>query len=156
MLVTAWPLVTEIALTVPSWAATISFSSFIASNINKVWPFLTVSPTATSIFKIVPAIGDKTGVSPADLGASTTAGFSSCIVWFDSVTLSSSGELKFVHSAEDKNVKLNINVGSYTQQSLYITLPKNDYIEPAAEEVIIEEEQSWIQGIINTVSNIFK
>ena len=42
------------------------------------------------------------------------------------------------------------------KQAIYITLPKNDYIEPAAEEVIIEEEQSWIQGIIKTVSNIFK
>ena len=42
------------------------------------------------------------------------------------------------------------------KQAIYITLPKNDYIEPAAEEVIIEEEQSGISGIINTVSNIFK
>ena len=43
-----------------------------------------------------------------------------------------------------------------SKQTIYMTLPKNDYIEPAAEEVIIEEEQSWISGIISTISNIFK
>ncbi|MBQ3145976.1 MAG: hypothetical protein IJB90_05450 [Clostridia bacterium] len=43
-----------------------------------------------------------------------------------------------------------------SKQTIYMILPKNDYIEPAAEEVIIEEEQSGIRGIINTISNIFK
>lgn len=43
-----------------------------------------------------------------------------------------------------------------SKQTIYMTLPKNDYIEPAAEEVIIEDEQSGIKGIINTISNIFK
>lgn len=43
-----------------------------------------------------------------------------------------------------------------SKQTIYITLPKNDYIEPAAEEVIIEENQGGIKGIINTISNIFK
>ena len=43
-----------------------------------------------------------------------------------------------------------------SKQTIYMTLPKNDYIEPAAEEVIIEEEQSLISGIISTISNIFK
>lgn len=43
-----------------------------------------------------------------------------------------------------------------SKQTTYITLPKTDYIEPAAEEVIIEEEQSGIKGIINAISNIFK
>lgn len=43
-----------------------------------------------------------------------------------------------------------------SKQTTYITLPKTDYIEPAAEEVIIEEEQSGIKGIINVISNIFK
>ena len=42
-----------------------------------------------------------------------------------------------------------------SKQTIYVTLPKNDYIEPAAEEVIIEE-QSGIQCIINTIMNIFK
>lgn len=43
-----------------------------------------------------------------------------------------------------------------SKQTTYITLPKSDYIEPAAEQVIIEEEESGIKGIINTIKNIFK
>lgn len=43
-----------------------------------------------------------------------------------------------------------------SKQTIYITLPKNDYIEPAAEEVIIEENEGGIKGIINAISNIFK
>lgn len=43
-----------------------------------------------------------------------------------------------------------------SKQTIYITLPKNDYIEPASEEVIIEEEETGIKGIINTITNIFK
>ncbi len=43
-----------------------------------------------------------------------------------------------------------------SKQTVYITLPKNDYIEAASEEVIIEDEQSGLKGIINSLSNIFK
>jgi len=43
-----------------------------------------------------------------------------------------------------------------SKQTIYITLPKTDYIEPAAEEVIIEEKQGGIKGIISVISNIFK
>ena len=43
-----------------------------------------------------------------------------------------------------------------SKQTIYITLPKNDYIEPASEEVIIEESETGIKGIINTITNIFK
>ena len=43
-----------------------------------------------------------------------------------------------------------------SKQTIYITLPKNDYIEPASEEVIIEENETGIKGIINTITNIFK
>lgn len=43
-----------------------------------------------------------------------------------------------------------------SKQTIYITLPKNDYIEPASEEVIIEENEKGIKGIINTITNIFK
>ena len=46
--------------------------------------------------------------------------------------------------------KLNSN------QTIYITLPKTDYIEPAAEQVVIEEKQSGIKGIISGIENIFK
>ena len=43
-----------------------------------------------------------------------------------------------------------------SKQTIYITLPKSDYIEPAAEEVIIEDKESGIKGIINAITNIFK
>lgn len=43
-----------------------------------------------------------------------------------------------------------------SKQTTYITLPKNDYIEPAAEEVIINEKESGIKGIINIISGLFK
>lgn len=43
-----------------------------------------------------------------------------------------------------------------SKQTIYMTLPKSDYIEPAAEEVIIEENESSIKSIINAISNIFK
>lgn len=42
-----------------------------------------------------------------------------------------------------------------SRQITYITLPKNDYIEPATEGVIIEEDTNWFEDIINAVSNIF-
>ncbi|MDO5555362.1 MAG: hypothetical protein Q4G09_01515 [Clostridia bacterium] len=42
-----------------------------------------------------------------------------------------------------------------SKQTVYITLPKNDYIEPATEEVIIEEE-TGIKSIINKIITIFK
>lgn len=43
-----------------------------------------------------------------------------------------------------------------SKQTTYITLPKTDYIEQAAEEVIIEENQGVIKGIISGIGNIFK
>ena len=43
-----------------------------------------------------------------------------------------------------------------SKQTTYVTLPKNDYVEAATEQVVIEEEQSWFQGIINIITNIFK
>lgn len=43
-----------------------------------------------------------------------------------------------------------------SKQTTYITLSKSDYIESATEEVIIEEKESWFEGIINAIANIFK
>ena len=43
-----------------------------------------------------------------------------------------------------------------SKQTISITLPKSDYIEPAAEEVIIKEQEDGIKGIINAIVNIFK
>ena len=43
-----------------------------------------------------------------------------------------------------------------SKQTIYMTLPKNDYIEPASEEVVIDEKESPFKVIINTIKNIFK
>ena len=43
-----------------------------------------------------------------------------------------------------------------SKQTIYITLPKNDYIEPASEEVVIEEKETGIKGVINTIISLFK
>ena len=41
------------------------------------------------------------------------------------------------------------------KQTVYLTLPKKDYVEPGAEEVVIEENIGIIQSIINFITNIF-
>ena len=43
-----------------------------------------------------------------------------------------------------------------SKQTIYATLPKTDYIEPASEQVVIEEKDSPLKVIINTIKNIFK
>ena len=43
-----------------------------------------------------------------------------------------------------------------SKQTIYATLPKTDYIEPASEEVVIDEKDSPLEVIINTIKNIFK
>ncbi len=37
------------------------------------------------------------------------------------------------------------------KQTVYITLPKKDYVEATTEKVIIEEEKSWIQEIADWI-----
>ena len=41
------------------------------------------------------------------------------------------------------------------KQKIFINLPKRDYVEPAAEEIIIEEDENWLTSIINSIKNIF-
>jgi len=38
-----------------------------------------------------------------------------------------------------------------SKQTVYISLPKKDYVEPATEEVIIEEEKTLLESIINKI-----
>ena len=42
------------------------------------------------------------------------------------------------------------------RQIIYVSLPKSDYIEPAAEKVEIEDENTGVKGIINKIVNMFK
>ncbi len=37
------------------------------------------------------------------------------------------------------------------KQTIYVTLPKKDYVESASEEVVIEEEKNWFQQLIDKI-----
>lgn len=39
------------------------------------------------------------------------------------------------------------------KQTVYITLPKKDYVESASEEVIVKEEKNWFEQIIDKILN---
>ena len=41
-------------------------------------------------------------------------------------------------------------------QKVYISLPKQDYIEVPTEEINIEEEKNFLQKIIESITNLFK
>lgn len=42
------------------------------------------------------------------------------------------------------------------KQTVYVSLPKKDYVEPATEKVIIQpEEKGWMDEVIDKVSSIF-
>jgi len=43
-----------------------------------------------------------------------------------------------------------------SRQTVYVSLPKTDYIETTGEEIIIEEKVPLIRSIINGITNIFK
>ncbi len=44
-----------------------------------------------------------------------------------------------------------------SKQTRYVTLPKNDYIEPAIEDVTIENnDEGGLKGVINKIINMFK
>lgn len=36
-------------------------------------------------------------------------------------------------------------------QKVYVSLNKKDYVEPASEKIVIEEDESWLDKIINTL-----
>lgn len=39
------------------------------------------------------------------------------------------------------------------KQTVYVTLPKKDYVESASEEVVTKEEKSWFQQLIDKIFN---
>ena len=39
------------------------------------------------------------------------------------------------------------------RQTIYITLPKKDYVEAATEEVVIEKEQNWFEKLVDKIFN---
>lgn len=43
-----------------------------------------------------------------------------------------------------------------SKQTVYISLPKEDYVEHSTEEVIIGEEKNWFESFINNIKNIIE
>lgn len=39
------------------------------------------------------------------------------------------------------------------KQTVYVTLPKKDYVEPASEEVIVEREKNWFEQLVDKIFN---
>lgn len=37
------------------------------------------------------------------------------------------------------------------KQTVYVALPKKDYVEPASEEVVMEDEKNWLEQIIDKI-----
>ena len=42
------------------------------------------------------------------------------------------------------------------KQTVYISLPKKDYIQPAVESVIIEEDEGIVEKILNKINNSYE
>lgn len=40
-----------------------------------------------------------------------------------------------------------------SKQTVYVTLPKKDYVESASEKVVIEEEKSWLEELTDKILN---
>lgn len=40
-----------------------------------------------------------------------------------------------------------------SKQTVYVTLPKKDYVESASEKVVIEEEKSWWETLVDKIFN---
>lgn len=52
----------------------------------------------------------------------------------------------------EKEAKERLGMQKLTsKQTLYISLPKKDFVEPATEKVIIETEESWFDSLINKI-----
>lgn len=39
------------------------------------------------------------------------------------------------------------------KQTVYVTLPKKDYVESATEEVVIEKDKNWLEQIVDKIFN---
>ena len=37
------------------------------------------------------------------------------------------------------------------KQTVYVNLPKEDYVESASEEVVVQEEENWFEQILDKI-----
>lgn len=68
------------------------------------------------------------------------------------VNIESSLNLKNIEEVAKSNLGMQKLDSSKTK---YINLPREDYVEPATEKVVIQEESNWIQEIWNWIINIW-
>ena len=40
-------------------------------------------------------------------------------------------------------------------QKIYVNLPKKDYVEPASEQIEVEEQKGWFQNVLNKLADLF-
>ena len=54
----------------------------------------------------------------------------------------------------EKQAKERLGMQKLTnKQTVYVTLPKKDYVEPASEEVKLEEEKNWFESFLGGIFN---
>ncbi len=54
----------------------------------------------------------------------------------------------------EKQAKEKLGMQKLTnKQTVYVTLPKKDYVEPATEEVVKTEEKNWFQQFVDKIFN---
>ena len=57
----------------------------------------------------------------------------------------------------EKQAKEKLGMQKLTnRQTLYVNLPKKDYVEPAGEEVVLEKEKSWIDKLKDKIKSYQK
>lgn len=54
----------------------------------------------------------------------------------------------------EKQAKEKLGMQKLTnKQTVYVTLPKKDYVESASEEIVIEKEKSWFDQLVDKIFN---
>lgn len=54
----------------------------------------------------------------------------------------------------EKQAKEKLGMQKLTnKQTVYVTLPKKDYVESASEEVVVEKEKNWFQEFVDKIFN---
>ena len=52
----------------------------------------------------------------------------------------------------EKQAKEKLGMQKLTnKQTVYVTLPKKDYVESASEEVVVEEDENWFTKVLNNI-----
>lgn len=72
----------------------------------------------------------------------------------DQMKVDIENSLNFSNIAQEAQELLGMQKLS-TKQIIYVNLPKKDYIQPAAESIVIEKDESLLDKILNVLKDIF-